>query len=147
MIFGAKIKTKHKKETPYFFRTLKTLLILILMGILYSVGIAVSENIQVDRALNKFKERSVFEEEVTIEYSSGNLQTRRYYKVPRETSYEVPEDNTSVFFYDSTRKLFRAKREIFLFSQEFTFSLFTTDTPLCFIIILEGTCSQLKQNE
>lgn len=112
MIFGAKIKTKHKKKRRIFFRTLKTLLILILMGILYSVGIAVSENIQVDRALNKFKERSVFEEEVTIEYSSGNLQTRRYYKVPRETSYEL-EDNRSSF-YDSTRKFLGQKGDIFV---------------------------------
>lgn len=112
MIFGTKLKNKRKKRKFSVLRILKTVVILILMGMIYSLGIAIGENIQVDQAIKKFKERSVFEEEVTIEYSSGNMQTRRYYKVSRETSFEL-EDTRSVF-YDDTRKFLGQKGDVFV---------------------------------
>lgn len=113
-MFSLKIKTK-KKHKVTVGKVLKTLLILILMGMIYSLGIAVAENIQVDRAIQNFKERSTFVEEVTIEYSLGNYQTRRYHKVSRETSYEL-EDTRSVF-YNDTKKFLGQKGDIFLSQQ------------------------------
>ena len=112
MIFGAKLKNKRKKRKFSVLRVLKTVVILILMGMIYSLGIAIGENIQVDQAIKKFKDRSVFEQEVTIEYSLGNMQTRRYHKVSRETSFEL-EDTRSVF-YNDTRKFLGQKGDIFV---------------------------------
>jgi hypothetical protein len=82
------------------------------MGMIYSLGIAVAENIQVNHDIKEFKNRAVFEEEITIEYSYGNFQTRRYYKVSRETSYEL-FDTRSVF-YDDTRKFLGQSGDIFV---------------------------------
>lgn len=101
---------KHKKI--HILKILKGVVILILMGMIYSLGIAVAENIQVNHAIKQFKERGVFEEEVTIEYSNDNFQTRRYYKVSRETSYEL-SDTRSVF-YDDTRKYLGQTGDIFV---------------------------------
>jgi hypothetical protein len=101
---------KHKKIRVL--KILKGVVILILMGMIYSLGIAVAENIQVNQAIKQFKERGVFEEEVTIEYSNDNFQTRRYYKVSRETSYEL-SDTRSVF-YDDTRKYLGQTGDIFV---------------------------------
>ncbi|MDY0075478.1 MAG: hypothetical protein RBR75_06360, partial [Acholeplasmataceae bacterium] len=91
---------------------LKIFIILILMGMVYSLGITLAENIQVNKAIQAFKDRSEFEEEVTIEYSLNNYQTRRYYKVSRETSFEL-EDTRSVF-YNDTRKFLGQKGDIFM---------------------------------
>ena len=112
IIFGAKLKNKRRKRRVSVLRILKTVVILILMGMIYSLGIAIGENIQVDQAIEKFKDRSVFEQEVTIEYSLGNMQTRRYHKVSRETSFEL-EDTRSVF-YNDTRKFLGQKGDIFV---------------------------------
>ncbi len=111
LMFAAKIKSRKRRRITVG-KVLKTLLILILMGMVYSLGIAVAENIQVDRAIEDFKDRSTFVEEVTIEYSLGNYQTRRYYEVSRETSYEL-EDTRSVF-YNDTRKFLGQKGDIFV---------------------------------
>ena len=82
------------------------------MGMIYSLGIAVAENIQVNHMIASFKERSVFETEVLFEYSTNRFQTRRYYRVSRETSYEL-EDTRSVF-YDQTRKFLGQAGDIFV---------------------------------
>jgi len=113
-MFAAKLKSK-KKHKMTFGKILKTLLILILMGMVYSLGIAVAENIQVDQAIQNFKDRSTFVEEVTIEYSLANYQTRRYYKVSRETSYELAD--TRSVFYNDTKKFLGQKGDIFLSQQ------------------------------
>lgn len=112
MIFGAKFKQKKKKRKHSFVRILKAIVILILMGMIYSLGIAIGENIQVDRMIKSFKDKSVFDYEETIQYSIGNFQTRRYHKVSRETSYEL-EDTRSVF-YDNTRKFLGQKGDVFV---------------------------------
>jgi hypothetical protein len=107
-----KNKNKKKKKKINIFRVIKFLLLLIIGGMVYSLGVAVSENIRVDRAIEAFKERSVFEEEVNFEYASGVFQVRRYYSVSRETSYEL-QDTRSVF-YDSTRKYLGQKGDIYV---------------------------------
>jgi len=107
-----KNKNKKKKKKINIFRVIKFLLLLIIGGMVYSLGVAVSENIRVDRAIEAFKERAVFEEEVNFEYTSGVFQVRRYYSVSRETSYEL-QDTRSVF-YDSTRKYLGQKGDIYV---------------------------------
>ncbi len=55
-----KSKQKKKKKRISIVRLLKLLLLLIIGGIVYSFGVAISENIRVDRSIEAFKERSVF---------------------------------------------------------------------------------------
>ncbi len=107
----SKKKQPTKRRRFTLWKAIKTLLVLILMGMIYSLGIAVAENIQVDQAIEDFKARSTFEYEEEFEYSTNVFQTRRYYKVSRETSYEL-EDTRSVF-YDDTRKFLGQKGDIF----------------------------------
>ncbi|HBG32446.1 MAG TPA: hypothetical protein DDW82_01705, partial [Acholeplasmataceae bacterium] len=107
-----KNKNKKKKKKIHIFRVIKFLLLLIIGGMVYSLGVAVSENIRVDRTIEAFKDRAVFEEEVNFEYTSGVFQVRRYYSVSRETSYEL-QDTRSVF-YDSTRKFLGQKGDIYV---------------------------------
>lgn len=105
-------------------KTLKITLILILSTILYSFGVATSENIRVNRLANDFKSRAIFEYEEVITYSQGVTQTRRYYKVSRETSYELAD--TRSVFTDSTRRLLGKKGDVFV----------TQDTPFPYIPIV-----------
>lgn len=124
MLFNAQFKRKKSFKKIKFKRILKTILLLIGMGILYSLGVAISENIQANRAIQAFKDRAVFEYEETIMYAAGVEQTRRYYKVSRETSYEL-EDTRSVF-YDETRKFLGQKGDIFVTDE----SPFPTNPPI-----------------
>jgi hypothetical protein len=105
-----KVKT-FKKRRFRITRVLRVLLVLVLMGILYSFGVAVSENVRSKRMIEDFKARGTFEYEETIQYHPGVFQTRKYYRVSRETSYEL-EDTRSVF-YDSSRKFLGQKGDIF----------------------------------
>jgi len=107
-----KNKNKKKKIKINIFRVIKFFLLLIIGGMVYSLGVAVSENIRVDRAIEDFKNRAVFEEEVNFEYTPGVFQLRRYYSVSRETSYEL-QDTRSVF-YDNTRKFLGQKGDIYV---------------------------------
>ena len=91
---------------------MKVILLLIIGGMVYSFGVAVSENVRTNRAIEAFKDRAVFEYEENFEYNPGVFQTRRYYSVSRETSYEL-EDERSVFF-DTTRKYLGQKGDIFV---------------------------------
>lgn len=111
-VFAVKTKMTRKPRRKRFFRFVKVLVSLILMGMIYSLGIAIAENIQVDRHIENFKKRGVFESEVNYEYSSGVFQVRRYYKVSRETSYEL-SDTRSVY-YQSNRKFLGQKGDIFV---------------------------------
>lgn len=100
-----------KRKRVSVLKIFKTIGILILMGIVYSFGVAVSENIRAQRMIDDFKSRATFEYEETIQYHTGVFQTRRYYVVSRETSYEL-EDTRSVF-YDASRKFLGQKGDIF----------------------------------
>jgi hypothetical protein len=141
-MFLSKVHKPKKRRRHRFLKGVKIVFILILMGMIYSLGIAVAENIQVNRMIANFKERSVFETEVTIEYSTNRFQTRRYYKVSRETSYEL-EDTRSVF-YDQTRKFLGQSGDIFV-SQDSPFP----DTPLVhsFISYYFGGHAALKTSD
>jgi hypothetical protein len=105
-------------------KTFKISLILILSALLYSLGGATSENIRVNRMVDDFKSRAVFEYEAEITYNQGVTQTRRYYSVPRETSYELAD--TRSVFTDSTRRLLGQKGDIFV----------TQETPFPYIPVI-----------
>ncbi len=128
MILNAQFKRKKRRVKFNLKRTIKTIILLIGMGILYSLGVAISENIQANRAIEAFKARALFEYEETIMYSAGVEQTRRYYKVSRETSYEL-EDTRSVF-YNDTRKYLGQKGDIFMTSE----SPFPSNKPIHWFI-------------
>ena len=89
---------KRKKQIikKRIMRILKWLMLAILAGIIYSFGVAVYENIKVDQALKAFKARAEFEYQTEVETLWGVWQTRYFYKVSRETSYELA-DERSVF--------------------------------------------------
>jgi hypothetical protein len=94
-ILNATTKMKRKRKWTIL-RFVKIFFILAISGAIYSLGVAISENIQVNRAIEDFKARAqgvYIEEVVTIR---GVEQTRRYYSVSRETSYEL-SDTRSVF--------------------------------------------------
>ncbi len=90
--------------------TLKWALIMIISAIVYSFGVAVSENQRMDKEVKEFIDRAVFEYEEDFEYIPGVFQTRRYYKVSRETSYELAD--TRSVFYDDTRKFLGQKGDM-----------------------------------
>ena len=108
-------KRKKKSFKQKFKRFLIVFLILAVSVFAYSMGIATYENIKVNKIINDFKARSVYENEETIEYYSGVYQTRVYHKVSRETSYEL--NDTRSVFTDDTRKLLGQKGDIFLSQQ------------------------------
>jgi hypothetical protein len=125
-----------KKRRFNFLRVLKLILILIVAGMIYSLGVAVSENIRSNRAIEAFKSRAVFEYEEEFEYVSNIFQTRRYYKVSRETSYEL-EDTRSVF-YDESRKYLGQKGDIFM-TDKSPFSWYTSYSSV-YNFLFWGTC-------
>jgi hypothetical protein len=95
ILFNLKTKNKNKKIF-IFLRFVKLFLILFIASLIYSLGVSISENIQVNRSIEAFKDRAngIYTEEiVTIGFVQ---QVRRYYQVSRETSYEI-NDNRSVF--------------------------------------------------
>jgi hypothetical protein len=102
-------KKKNKKKLKKI-RIAKVLLFTILSLIIFTFGIAVSENIKLDQEIDNFKNRAVFEYEEEFEYYIGMFQTRRYYKVSRETSYELAD--TRSVFYDETRKFLSQKGDM-----------------------------------
>lgn len=115
------LKAKKTKKTKRIFKVkpiLKILILLILGAGIFTLGKAITKDILVNVEINKFKERAVFEYEEEFLYQVGVYQTRRYYKVPRETSYEL-SDTRSVFYTDS-RKYLGQTGDIFM-SQESPF--------------------------
>jgi hypothetical protein len=116
-----------KKKISVFriiIKTLNLFLILVLFTLIYSFGVALTENILVDREIEAFKSRAVFEYEEEITYAAGVFQTRRYYKVSRETSYELSD--TRPVFTDSTRRLLGQKGDVFV----------TRETPFPYIPVV-----------
>jgi hypothetical protein len=111
-------KTRQKRRPKRVFRIIgrfmKFIIFAILFGAIYSVGVTIHENVKVENDLQAFKARAVFDYEDTVDYN-GILQTRRYYKVSRETSYEI-EDARSVF-YNDTRLELGQKGDIFTTQQ------------------------------
>lgn len=86
-------------------------LIIILSAIIFSFGVAVSENQMMDKEIQEFVDRAVFEYEEEFEYTPGVFQTRRYYTVSRETSYELAD--TRSVFYNSSRKFLGQKGDMY----------------------------------
>ncbi len=103
MMFLLKIKNrKHKKSA--IVRILNILLFIIVAGIMYSIGVASYENMQVYIDTKAFKERATTEIAVDYEYNEGVIQKRIYHVVPRETSWEL-EDTRSVFYNENKKYL------------------------------------------
>jgi hypothetical protein len=116
-LIKAKNKTKNKRKINLKL-VFKSLILLILAAGIFTLGKAVTKDVLVNVEIKNFKERAVFEYEEDFEYQVGVFQTRKYYKVPRETSYEM-SDTRSVF-YDDSRKYLGQTGDIFL-SQESPF--------------------------
>lgn len=77
---------------------IKIILILAIMGIVYSFFFSVYENIKINKMVSDFKNRAAEtptnETEITFQ---DYTYLRRYFEVPRETSYELA-DNKNVFY-------------------------------------------------
>lgn len=116
MLKGKKTKkAKRKKRAATLIRTF----LFLALGIgLFTLGKAITKDILVNIEIEKFKDRAIFEYEEEFLYQPGVYQTRKYYKVPRETSYEI-NDSRSVFYTDS-RKYLGQTGDIFM-SQESPF--------------------------
>ncbi len=114
MIFTVR-HSKKKRKKHIIKRVLNIFLFIIIAGILYSLGVASYENMQVHIDVEAFKARAVSEEAVDFEYQSGVIQKRVYHIVPRETSDEL-SDTRSVF-YDDTMKYLGQTGDIFLTQQ------------------------------
>lgn len=111
-------KNKNNKRKYKIKNAIKILVVLILGAGIFTLGKAITKDVLVNIEIEKFKNRAVFEYEEEFMYQTGVYQTRRYYKVPRETSYEI-NDSRSVFYNDS-RKFLGQAGDIFL-SQESPF--------------------------
>ncbi|TNF06648.1 MAG: hypothetical protein EP317_06215 [Bacillota bacterium] len=96
ILWSVKPSIKKHKIIFYFFRALKIFVILALGGAIYSLGGAISENVQVNKAIDNFKARAQGEYIEEVVEINGVEQVRRYYTVSRETSYELA-DTRSVF--------------------------------------------------
>jgi hypothetical protein len=105
-----KVNKKRAKKKINKARIAKIFFLTILSLIIFTFGKAVAENMKMDQEIADFKSRAVFEYEEEFEYYIGMFQTRRYYRVSRETSYEL-EDTRSVFF-DNTRKFLGQKGDM-----------------------------------
>ncbi|MFU8792542.1 MAG: hypothetical protein ACNA7K_00805 [Acholeplasmataceae bacterium] len=104
-------KPKFKLKKINLIKTLKRTIFVLFLAAVFSLGFTVYENIRANQAINAFKARAVFEAEVQFESRPGQFQTRRYYSVPRETSYELA-DERSVFNTD--RQYLGQKGDIFV---------------------------------
>lgn len=115
------LKTKKTKKTNRRFRIrtiFKVLLLLIIGAGVFTLGKAIAKDILVNSEIQKFKDRAIFEYEEEFLYQVGVSQTRRYYKVPRETLYEL--NDTRSVFYTNSRKYLGQTGDIFM-SQESPF--------------------------
>ena len=112
-IFNAKLKKNRKyKKKKIVYSILKLTVLLILGTGVFTIGKAVTKDLLVRSEIKEFKNKAIFEYEENYEYQINVFQTRRYYKVPRETSYEI-SDTRSVF-YDESRKYLGQTGDIFL---------------------------------
>ena len=131
------LKAKKTKKTKRIFKVktiLKILILLILGAGIFTLGKAITKDILVNGVeINKFKERAVFEYEEEFLYQVGVYQTRRYYKVPRETSYELA-DSRSVFYSDSKKSIWAKQKGDIFMSQESPFPDRLFIHPVYFIL-------------
>ena len=112
-IFNKKTRKNNRyRKKIRIFTIFKFFVILLLGAGIFTVGKAVTKDILVTAEIKDFKKRAVFEYEEVYEYQVDVFQTRRYYKVPRETYFEM-SDSRSVF-YDSTRKYLGQTGDIFM---------------------------------
>jgi uncharacterized protein YycO len=112
LFFTGKIKTKKKKKKIRVMTFIKGFILLLIGAGIFTIGKAVTKDILVRNEINKFKDRAVFEYEEEFEYQIGVVQTRRYYKVPRETSYELADERS--VFNDDSRKYLGQTGDIFM---------------------------------
>ena len=118
-IFLTKLKNNKKNHIKMNIKkVVKTLMFIIISLLLFTLGKAITKDIIVNVEINRFKERAIFEYEENFEYYPGEMQHRKYYKVPRETSYEK-NDKRNVF-YDENKKYLGQTGDVFL-SQESPF--------------------------
>ena len=107
------IKKRKRKIRKIKVKTLiKGFILLLIAAGIFTIGKAVTKDILVKSEINNFKDRAVFSHEESFEYNSGVFQTRRYYKVPRETSYEKNDERSA--FYDDSKKYLGQAGDIFL---------------------------------
>src|SRR5690554_1768127 len=92
-----------KKVLRIIKKTFKILFILAIVSIFYSFGYTSYENIKVSQDFKTFKNRAVYEKTVTLNNGMEDFK-RHYYKVSRETSFEL-NDTRSVFRDDTEVKL------------------------------------------
>lgn len=107
-----KIKNKKNKRKIRVITFVKGFVLLLIGAGIFTIGKAITKDILVRNEIADFKDRSVFEYEEDFEYQLGVTQTRRYYKVPRETSYETVD--TRSVFNDDSRKYLGQTGDIFL---------------------------------
>ncbi|BCR36873.1 YiiX/YebB-like N1pC/P60 family cysteine hydrolase [Mariniplasma anaerobium] len=112
LFFMGKTRNKKKKKKIRVITFVKGFILLLIGAGIFTVGKAVTKDILVRNEINDFKDRAVFEYEEDFAYQTGVIQTRRYYKVPRETLYET-SDTRSVF-NDDSRKYLGQAGDIFL---------------------------------
>ncbi|PKK97648.1 MAG: hypothetical protein CVV58_00155 [Tenericutes bacterium HGW-Tenericutes-3] len=108
-----KVRIKRKKNIKIIVIRVIIFMLLIIPGLfIYGFGVALVENTKVNQAIEEFKSRAngIYTEEV-LDFG-GTLQTRRYYEVSRETSYEL--NDTRSVFYDDNRIYLGQKGDIFL---------------------------------
>jgi hypothetical protein len=106
---------KHRKPVVRIIgRTFKFIILAILFGAIYSVGVTIHENIKAENTIEAFKARAVEVIEETVDYN-GTPQIRRYHIVPRETSYELAD--TRSVFHDETKLELGQKGDIFTTQQ------------------------------
>ncbi|AUD63959.1 hypothetical protein BK010_10305 [Tenericutes bacterium MO-XQ] len=118
-IFHSRVnKTRRYRKKHKLFTALKLLVVLLLGAGIFTIGKAATKDILVNIEIKEFKDRAIFEYEENYEYQTNVFQTRRYYKVPRETSYELSDERS--VFYDDTRKYLGQTGDIFM-SQESPF--------------------------
>jgi uncharacterized protein YycO len=112
LFFMGKIRNKKNKKKIRVMTFVKGFILLLIGAGIFTIGKAVTKDILVRNEINYFKDRGVFEYEEEFEYQTGVFQTRRYYKVPRETSYETSDERS--VFNDDSRKYLGQTGDIFL---------------------------------
>ena len=110
-LLKVRIKTKKRRKITIV-RAIIFILLIIPGLFIYGFGVAISENIKVNQAIEEFKNRAsgIYTEEV-FDYD-GTDQVRRYYEVSRETSYELGD--TRSVYYNDTRTYLGQKGDIFV---------------------------------
>ena len=96
------MKKKRFKSVKKIF---KSILILIIFGIVYSFAFSTYENIKINNMVKNFKNRATNYEEIELKYSetlTNRTHIRRYWVVPRET---LENDNRNVFNDEAKTKL------------------------------------------